>query len=263
MAWPKSVLVDGSSGMREFFGDQNGVEVRLRYTLRRSERIRRLSIAVTMKGEVLARAPKWTPIYMVDQMLEEHLGWIEKQLGKMKERQCQHRVGEADSVMACKPEDGGYVPFLGRRATIRLGAIRMHYDETTHEIHLPLAKEASELEVRDMLKSFMCEEAIARFSSHLEIFKPQLQILPTKWQLSNAQTRWGVCTSRRHIRVSWRLMFFAPAVARYVLAHELAHLVHPNHSEYFWKETERLDPEMKKHRTTLRRWAMSELPDLG
>ena len=113
MAWPKSVLVDGSSGMREFFGDQNGVEVRLRYTLRRSERIRRLSIAVTMKGEDLARAPKWTPIYMVDQMLEEHLGWIEKQLGKMKERQCQHRVGEADSMMACKPEDGGYVPFLG------------------------------------------------------------------------------------------------------------------------------------------------------
>lgn len=263
MAWSKSVLIGGSSGTREFFSNQNGVEVRLRYTLRRSERIRRLSIAVSMKGEVLARALKWTPIYMVDQMLEEHLGWIEKQLHKMQERQRQHRVSEAGSVMICKPENGGYVPFLGRRATIRLGAEKMHYDEVTHEIYLPISIEASELEIRHTLKHFMCEEAMVRFALHLESLKPQLQTLPNRWQLSNAKTRWGVCTSRRHIRISWRLMFFEPEVARYVLAHELAHLVHPNHSECFWKETERLDPEMKKHRATLRQWTMSELPDLG
>ena len=53
-------------------------------------------------------------------------------------------------------------------------------------------------------------------------------------RLSNARTQWGVCTEDGTIRLSWRLVHLEPALADYVVAHEVAHLVELNHSQRFW-----------------------------
>jgi predicted metal-dependent hydrolase len=54
------------------------------------------------------------------------------------------------------------------------------------------------------------------------------------------QTRWGSCTSGGRISLCWRLIMAPDAVRTYVVAHELAHLAHMNHSPAFWAEVERL-----------------------
>jgi predicted metal-dependent hydrolase len=46
-------------------------------------------------------------------------------------------------------------------------------------------------------------------------------------------TRWGSCSSQGRIRLSWRLILAPPVVRRYVVAHEVAHLVHLDHSAKF------------------------------
>lgn len=46
--------------------------------------------------------------------------------------------------------------------------------------------------------------------------------------------RWGSCSTRGTIGYSWRLILAPPAVRHLVVAHEVAHLVHPNHGEAFW-----------------------------
>ncbi len=53
-------------------------------------------------------------------------------------------------------------------------------------------------------------------------------------------SRWGSCTSRGVIRLSWRLILAPDRVRRYVVAHEVAHLRHMNHSPAFWALTEQL-----------------------
>jgi predicted metal-dependent hydrolase len=51
----------------------------------------------------------------------------------------------------------------------------------------------------------------------------------------NQRARWGSCTSATgDVRVSRRLADFPPWVLDYLLVHELAHLVEPNHSPAFW-----------------------------
>jgi hypothetical protein len=56
----------------------------------------------------------------------------------------------------------------------------------------------------------------------------------------DARGRWGSCTSAGAIRFSWRLIGAPEAVRTYVVAHELAHLRHMNHSPAFWAEVARL-----------------------
>jgi predicted metal-dependent hydrolase len=46
-------------------------------------------------------------------------------------------------------------------------------------------------------------------------------------------TRWGSCSSQGRIRLSWRLTLAPPEVRRFVVAHEVAHLVHLDHSAKF------------------------------
>ena len=47
--------------------------------------------------------------------------------------------------------------------------------------------------------------------------------------------RWGSCAPGGRIAYSWRLILAPPEVRRSVVAHEVAHLVHPNHGAAFWR----------------------------
>jgi len=55
-----------------------------------------------------------------------------------------------------------------------------------------------------------------------------------RW-VTTMDKRWGSCSSGdRSIRLSHRLKGMPPFVVDYVLVHELAHLIEPNHSAAFW-----------------------------
>lgn len=51
--------------------------------------------------------------------------------------------------------------------------------------------------------------------------------------VGDAQTRWGSCSSEGRIRYSWRLILAPPEARLYVVAHEVAHLVHLDHGPEF------------------------------
>jgi predicted metal-dependent hydrolase len=58
--------------------------------------------------------------------------------------------------------------------------------------------------------------------------------------VANQEQRWGSCNATgRAIRISDRIAGFPPWVLDYVVVHELAHLVEPNHSRAFWALVDR------------------------
>lgn len=71
--------------------------------------------------------------------------------------------------------------------------------------------------------------------------------------LRDTRSRWGSCTSEGNLMYSWRLILAPPEVLDYVAAHEVAHLVHMDHSRAFWAQVERLMPGHKSARDWLRR----------
>ncbi|MBM9594940.1 M48 family metallopeptidase [Roseitranquillus sediminis] len=68
----------------------------------------------------------------------------------------------------------------------------------------------------------------------------------------DTRSRWGSCSSDGNLMFSWRLLMAPPHVLDYVVAHEVAHLVHLDHSPSFWLETGRLFPDWRASRDWLR-----------
>lgn len=66
-------------------------------------------------------------------------------------------------------------------------------------------------------------------------------------------SRWGSCAAGGAINFSWRLVLAPDSVLDYVVAHEVAHLVHPNHGRRFWRLVEQLTPEVEASCDWLRR----------
>ena len=83
-----------------------------------------------------------------------------------------------------------------------------------------------------------------KFSRHIPY--PSLTIRKMK-------TRWGVCNTK-DIKVTLNLELMKKDISclDYVINHELAHLIHANHSSSFWKVVEENYPKYKETRKTLK-----------
>lgn len=58
-------------------------------------------------------------------------------------------------------------------------------------------------------------------------------------------SRFGSCSTKRNINISFRLLFAPREIFKYVCVHELAHLREFNHSEKFWSLVESAMPNYK------------------
>lgn len=66
------------------------------------------------------------------------------------------------------------------------------------------------------------------------------------------RSRWGSCSSANTISLNRSLIFLPPELVRAIMLHELAHTLVRNHSPRFWATLERLDPDMRVHRSQMR-----------
>lgn len=72
-------------------------------------------------------------------------------------------------------------------------------------------------------------------------------------RIRKMKTRWGVCNVKTHvITLNSELLRYDIEKLDYVITHELAHLIHHNHSKNFWNLVEKYCPNYKKVRKELR-----------
>ena len=224
-------------------------------------RARRRSIGMRIGPDGLSvRAPRWTSLLEIDQVLLARAQWIVRKLHESRER---HTHLQQTRIEWC---DGAVFPYLGGLLRLRLdpshgfsavGAALVEAQggqggPLLRELRIALPADASAAQIRDATQAWLMRQAQALFEERLNHFAPQLQVHWTRLSLSNADKRWGSANSDGSIRLNWRLMHFVLPVIDYVVAHELSHLRVMNHSPRFWQTVGSVMPDYPQRRKKLK-----------
>ena len=95
------------------------------------------------------------------------------------------------------------------------------------------------------------ERDLRRFGQRHEA---KLGVEASAYRLSNATSRWGSCGRNGVVRVHWRLIQAPRMAMEYVVAHELVHLLHRNHSPAFWSKLAETMSDWTEAKELLERW---------
>jgi predicted metal-dependent hydrolase len=83
------------------------------------------------------------------------------------------------------------------------------------------------------IETYLKKLALETMAADVAEYAERAGARPSSVRTGDAGSRWGSCSSERRIRLSWRLILAPPTVRRFVAAHEVAHLVHLDHSPEF------------------------------
>ena len=108
--------------------------------------------------------------------------------------------------------------------------------------------------MRESVHAWLRSEALALVATRVPAYARRITAVDPQVRLSNARSEWGSCNAKGVIRLNWRLVQLPPALAEYVVAHEVAHLVELNHSARFWAVVEALLPGHAALRRQLDDW---------
>jgi predicted metal-dependent hydrolase len=199
--------------------------------LRRHRLARRytLRIAATTREVVLTIPPRGT-LKEAREFAQKHGGWIAARLGRLPE--------------VVRFADGIRVPLRGQphRITHRPGVRGTVWVEASgsDQALLCVAGEAPHVDRR--IGDFLRREARRELEAASLRFAAALGVNIKRVAVRDQASRWGSCSSTGVLSYSWRLILAPPFVLDYLAAHEVAHMVHMNHSPLFWKLTRRLHP---------------------
>jgi predicted metal-dependent hydrolase len=127
-------------------------------------------------------------------------------------------------------EDGAFIPLEGEKVRIA-----WHRDAPRAPVldagELRLGGLQSSISRR--VETFLKRRALETMSREVAEYALKADVTAASVTVGDAASRWGSCSSQGKIRLSWRLILAPPEVRRYVVAHEVAHLVHLDHGAKF------------------------------
>ena len=232
-------------------GESYGVEVR------RSATARRLILRVRgATRDAVLTIPKRTSIADAKSFAERQAAWIGARLRRLPETV----TLKEGAVIPVRGVPTVVVSCPAQRGVAWIDAARGVGDA---EQALCVAGDPAHLSrrVTDFLRRECrrdLEHAVARAAA-------QIGRKPPPITLRDTASRWGSCTSAGRLNFSWRLILAPPFVLDYLAAHEVAHLVHMNHSARYWTlcrsldaNTDRAEAWLNVHGISLHRYRAPE-----
>ncbi len=105
----------------------------------------------------------------------------------------------------------------------------------------------------------LAKQFFDNFPTLLEKWEKQMNLRSSKVTLRLMKSCWGSCRSNSRALTFNLLLATKPLeCVEYVIIHELAHIVYPNHSPEFWKLVAKYCPDYIRIRQSLRRFEKQE-----
>jgi predicted metal-dependent hydrolase len=206
------------------------------YEVRRSERARRIRVAVEHDGRVVVTLPRRARERDAAAAVAELRGWIER------------RRAEAAARRAALAGTPGTVPYLGAELTLVPQPGRRRAHRRDDRLLVPAGAQAA-----PAVERFYRRAARAEIAPRVDVAAAAVGRACTKLTIRAQRTRWGSCSATGALSFNWRLLLAPEPVLDYVVWHEACHLVVLDHSPRFWALVEHHLPAYREPQRWLRR----------
>lgn len=213
----------------------------LDYKIVFSER-RTIGIIVDRDRRVTVRAPRQTRLEAISAVVEKKRFWIWEKLRDVRKY----------SDVCAKKE---FVPgetflFLGQNYALDLvrrpgGEVRLNgrrFELSRSDRH----------KGRELVRAWFVAQAKTHLVPRVAASARMMGIRFTRVSVRELKYSWGSCTPGGTLTFNWRIVQAPTLVMEYIIVHELAHVLEPNHSSAFWNIVAVHAPAWVKARQWLR-----------
>lgn len=207
-----------------------------------------IRLSVTSAGKVRVSMPPWSPYSAGIRFAKTRAEWLEQQLSTHNSRFVENgdRIGKSHRLE--------YQRTTGTKVSSRVTATAVIIKSG-----LPLNTAAVQDKISAAAERALALEAKTLLPQRLDRLADKYGYSYNSLKIKKLTSRWGSCSSKKDISLSYFLMQLPWDLIDYVLVHELVHTRHMNHSQDFWAEMVSLIPdtttrrkEIKNHKPSLR-----------
>ncbi len=224
----------------------NGERVRVPVVFERSEKASRLRLTLRAGPKARVVVPRHASAAEALRFADAHRDWLARALGRLgpagEDSVGAHLakfpwVSVAGKLCSLEATSAPGRPFLVYREGEELVIFR-HRDGDHAEGDLRLLLRRLAAETLPGRTAWLAQKAGLRIG---------------RVTVRDQRGRWGSCSSTGAVSLNWRLVLLPPALQDHVILHELAHRVHLDHSDSFWRQLAAWDPDWRTNDRTLTR----------
>ena len=197
-------------------------------------------------GLVEVRAPFKIEQKEIDSFVLQKTSWINKKLSLQ---------NSIKKLIRKKFKNEENFQYLGKDLKLKITISenkKSYIDDKFIYLVLNNNKENFKEKIKEKLETLFRETAKDVFKNKTLNEAKKIKVTPKKIIVRSYKRRWGSCSHKKDISYNWKLIMAPEKIIRYVVIHELCHLVHFNHSRDFWKSVEKIIPDYKSSKEWLK-----------
>jgi predicted metal-dependent hydrolase len=214
--------------------------VKLEYRVVRSRR-QTLELTVERDASVVVHAPEGTSLREIERAVARKRLWLYQKVNHKQKYPLLRTRKEFVS--------GETIAYLGRN--YRLEVTDLPVNGVQFRSHFVVSRRARH-RVAQLFRRWHTDRAREHIPSRAERFAAAMGVECRRIAISDLKVRWASCTPAGNLNFNWRIMKAPAPVVDYVIVHELAHLLEPNHTARFWNIVAVQVPHWQKAKDWLR-----------
>ncbi len=196
-------------------------------TVKRSKRAKRVALRLDPTERIINLViPEKMPLHKAYKFAQDHEEWVRDTLNKL--------------APPLPFKDGAHLPIFGdtvrlslfTNPTLKRTKIIQHDDILEVQTYMDDPTNRITAHLKKLARTGLADMA----TDKAEIINKKISSITVR----DTKTRWGSCSHKQELSFSWRLIFAPYDAIDYVVAHEVAHMIHMDHSKAFWTLCESL-----------------------
>ena len=215
----------------------------IEYTLVRSRR-KTASIYIERDGKVSVLVPEKLTARQVDDILESKRKWIYQSLAEWQDL-------NANRIQRDYVNGEGFL-YLGRTYRLKLVSDLPEPLMLKDGYFCLRATKGTAPDADAAFREFYRVKGATRIPPRVAYFQAKMGVKSKSIKIMELKHRWASCTTNGNLNFHWKCMMAPLTIIDYIVVHELAHLIHSNHSAKFWNEVDKVMPDFQDRKNWLR-----------